>query len=162
MIIKRREEAVGTLRTLQAKFELCQHKCDLGSGTKGACFHYHIKQCLGACIGEESPETYNERAKSAITKVQCPELEGNFVLMETARNKTEQAVIVVENGYYQGFGYVDTTENLTTEDLLDSITNYEHNFDVVQIILQHIKNNRLKRDCVLKVAPSSSLEKFFN
>jgi DNA polymerase-3 subunit epsilon len=100
---------------------------------------------LGACIGEESPESYNERAKAAIIRVQCPELEGNFVLMEMARHKTEQAVIVVENGYYQGFGYVDTTESLTTEDLLDSITNYEHNFDVVQIIMQHVKNNRLKR-----------------
>jgi DNA polymerase-3 subunit epsilon len=142
---KRREEAVGTLRTLQAKFELCQHKCDLGGSPKGACFHYHIKQCLGACIGEESPEGYNERAEAAIIRVQCPELEGNFVLMEMARHKTEQAVIVIENGYYQGFGYVDTTESLTTEDLLESITNYEHNFDVVQIIMQHAKNNRLKR-----------------
>lgn len=142
---KRREEAVSTLRAIQAKFELCQHKCDLGSGGRGACFHYHIKQCFGACIGEESPETYNERAKAAVTKVQCPELEGNFMLLEMARHKTEQAVIVVENGYYQGFGYVDTTESLTTEDLLDCITHYEHNFDVVQIIIQHVKNNKLKR-----------------
>jgi DNA polymerase-3 subunit epsilon len=142
---KRREEAVGTLRALQAKFELCQHKCDLGGSLKGACFHYHIKQCLGACIGEESPKSYNERAEAAIIRVQCPELEGNFVLMEMARHKTEQAVIVIENGYYQGFGFVDTTESLTTEDLLESITNYEHNFDVVQIIMQHAKNNRLKR-----------------
>jgi DNA polymerase-3 subunit epsilon len=142
---KRREEATGALRFIQNKFELCQHKCDLGSGTSGACFHYHIKQCFGACTGEEQPETYNERAKAAIIKVQCPELEGNFILMEMARSKTEQAIFVVENGYYQGFGYVDTNESLTTEDLLDSITNYEHNLDVVHIIIQHVKNNGLKR-----------------
>ncbi len=141
---KRREDAVAALRSIQTKFELCQQKCDLDNSS-GACFHYHIKQCLGACIGKENPETYNQRASAAITRLQCPELEGSFLLMEKARGKTEQAVIVVENGYYQGFGYVDSNEHLSRQDLLNAIQQYEHNFDVVQIIKQYLKSNRIKR-----------------
>jgi len=66
-------------------------------------------------------------------------------LMEKARTKDEQAVILIENGEYQGFGYVDTTEELTIEDLKNSIDRYTHNLDVVKIIRQYVKNNRLKR-----------------
>lgn len=33
--------------------------------TKRACFNYHIKLCLGACAGEEIPQTYNERLMKA-------------------------------------------------------------------------------------------------
>lgn len=141
---KRREEALNAVRFVQKEFELCQHKCDLGSGTS-ACFAYHLKQCYGACIGKETAETYNERANAAIVRIQCPELEGNFILMEQARNKKEFAVIVVENGYYQGFGYVDATQNLNVQDLINCIDKYQHNLDVVYIIQQHLKNNRLKR-----------------
>lgn len=141
---KRREEALNTLRFIQKEFELCQNKCDLGSGTS-ACFHYHLHQCFGACIDEETAESYNVRATAAISKIQSPELMGNYILMEKARNKDEQAVIVIENGEYQGFGYIDTTEQLSLEDLKNSIDSYAHNLDVVKIIRQHIKNNRLKR-----------------
>lgn len=141
---KRREEALSTLRFIQTQFELCQNKCDLGSST-AACFHYHLKKCYGACIDEESPENYNERATAAIARIQCPELEGSYILMEKARTKDEQAVILIENGEYQGFGYVDTTEELTIEDLKNSIDRYTHNLDVVKIIRQYVKNNRLKR-----------------
>ena len=141
---KRRAEAVNMLRFIQTQFELCQNKCDLGSGT-AACFHYHLRKCHGACINEESPESYNERAIAAIARIQCPELEGNYILMEKARNKDEQAVIVIENGEYQGFGYVDTTEPLGIEDLKNSIDHYAHNLDIVKIIRQHVKNKKMKR-----------------
>jgi DNA polymerase-3 subunit epsilon len=141
---KRREEALSTLRFVQTQFELCQNKCDLGSGTS-ACFHYHLKKCYGACVEEESPETYNERATAAIARLQCPELEGSYLLLEKGRAKEEQAVFWIENGEYQGFGFVDTTEQLTVEDLKDSVNSYAHNLDVVKIIRQYIKNNRMKR-----------------
>lgn len=141
---KRREEAVGALRYFQAEYQLCQRKTDLESG-EGACFHYHLRKCLGACTGEELPETYNERVDAAIARIQFPELEGSFILMEKARTKTEQAVFVIENGMYKGFGYVDIEDNLSVEDLVDSIDTYKHNLDVVKIIKQHIKNNRMKK-----------------
>lgn len=141
---KRKEEALGTLRFIQSQFELCQNKCDLGSGTS-ACFHYHLKKCYGACVGEESPESYNERATAAIARLQCPELEGSYILLEKGRSKEEQAVFLIENGEYQGFGFVDIDQHLSVEDLKNSIDTYAHNLDVVKIIRQHVKNNRMKR-----------------
>lgn len=141
---KRKEEALGALRFIQSQFELCQNKCDLGSGTS-ACFHYHLKKCYGACVGEESPESYNERATAAIARLQCPELEGSYILLEKGRNKEEQAVFLIENGEYQGFGFVDIDQQLSVEDLKNAINNYAHNLDVVKIIRQHVKNNRMKR-----------------
>ena len=141
---KRREEAVNTLRFFLSEYQLCQRKTDLESG-EGACFHYHLKTCLGACIGEESPESYNERVDTAIARIQFPELKGSFILMEQAKTKTEQAVFVIENGIYKGFGYINTEDNLSVEDLMDSTNSYQHNLDVVKIIKQHIKNNRMKK-----------------
>jgi DNA polymerase III subunit epsilon len=139
---KRREDAVGALRYMQQAHELCQQKCDL-SGGSGACFHYHIKQCRGACVGEEAAESYNERVQEGIQRLQFPTLEGSFFAFEQARNKDEQAVFWVKNGVYQGFGFVDTSESLTAEDVKNAIDRYEHNLDTVKIIKQYLKTKRL-------------------
>ena len=44
------------------KYQLCQKLCGIYE-SKGPCFHYQVNICLGACIGQESPEIYNYRAE---------------------------------------------------------------------------------------------------
>ncbi|TAG95676.1 MAG: DNA polymerase III subunit epsilon [Bacteroidetes bacterium] len=62
------ETAKRILYSLVQKYELCMKLCQLYR-TKNACFDYQVKKCKGACIKEESPETYNERVKQAIASL---------------------------------------------------------------------------------------------
>lgn len=51
-------------------------------------------ECYGACVGEESPTAYNERAEEAkvhLTKV----FENHFILITEGRNSEENGVIWV-------------------------------------------------------------------
>ena len=83
------------------KIILCQKYCALYKST-GACFHYEIKECNGACIKEESVEDYNLRVNQAI-KSMAYRFQ-NFLVVDKGRELNERSIIHVCNGSYQGFG----------------------------------------------------------
>lgn len=125
---------------LTERYELCQKLTGLYN-TSGACFHYQIHQCNGACIGEEPPETYNERVRQALENYHFEKQ--NFFVMDTGRTKEEKAVIKVEGGKYRGFGFVqEDTADLTV--LHECIDFYNDNREVRQIINSFLKKNKVK------------------
>lgn len=63
---------------------------NIEAGKFKVCLEYHIKNCMGACIGEESEEEYNEK----ITQIQNI-LRGNFGLVK--RHFKEKMVTYSEN-----------------------------------------------------------------
>lgn len=136
-----RTEALGTLRFVQKTYELCEKRCSLNP-VLGACFNYHIKQCHGACTGEELPISYNSRVAEAIERLAVGYLEKDQLIVEKGRNKDELAVILVENGQYRGFGYTDAEEGQTIEELKEAIKPYAHNNDIVKIIREYTKGKR--------------------
>ncbi len=137
--------AKGWLRGIQKQFQLCLKHCHLENKT-GPCFDYHLSQCLGACIGEEPPESYNERAIEAKEALDTNFLQPDFILIDKGRNADENAVILIENGEYQGFGYVEM-ESLSgqVDELRDSVKFYEHNPEVMRILQSYMaKENGMK------------------
>jgi DNA polymerase-3 subunit epsilon len=132
--------AKSHLFMLTEAFSLCQKLCGLFD-TKGACFHYTLKQCHGACIGEEGPEAYNERVLQATEPYRFDRK--NFLVIDRGRTDGEKAVIGVENGRYLGFGYIDFELNgeLRLEDLKGCLKKYPDNRDVQQIIRAYVKRN---------------------
>lgn len=54
------------LATMHKDKGLCSHMLGLSKGT-GPCFSYHLGTCHGACAGEESALSYNERLREAFT-----------------------------------------------------------------------------------------------
>ena len=133
-------KAKGFLFHKVSKYNLCQKLCDLYK-TPGACFDYQVHRCQGACLGLEPPETYNQRVEQAIESFTYEH--GSFVVVGPGRSELEQSVVVVENGRYLGFGYVDETfsaRRLT--DFKDVITRYNDNKDVQQIIRQYVRKKR--------------------
>ena len=126
--------AKAWLRGVQKNYELCLKHCHLEI-KNGPCFDYHLSQCAGACIGEEDATSYNERAMEAMEALNENFLQSNFFLLDKGRNSDESAVVLVENGEYQGFGYVGTDE-LTgqIDELRDAIKFYEHNPEVMRIL----------------------------
>ena len=114
------EHAKGVLENARRQFELCNRLCHLDFSTQ-ACFYYNIRQCRGACIGEEPVDTYNERAESALSAMHR-RLKGSFFIAEKGRTHGEHAIIAVQDGRFAGYGFVDDDlGQMTTEDLLESI-----------------------------------------
>ena len=126
--------AKAWLRGVQKKYELCLRHCHLEI-KNGACFDYHLSKCHGACVGEERPESYNERAREAIGALDENFDHPNFFIIDKGRAPTENTVVLVENGEYQGFGFVELNE-LTgeIEELKGFVKPYEHNPEVMRIL----------------------------
>jgi len=96
-------EAKEFLFRMTAQFELCQGLNGLYPGS-GACFQHAIKQCKGACIGEESPWDYNIRANEALLSMEFNAK--NLVIIDKGRNEGEHSIVVIENGKYMGYGFI--------------------------------------------------------
>jgi DNA polymerase-3 subunit epsilon len=136
-------EAKTTLSRLSERFWLCQKLCGLYE-TEGACFHYEIRQCNGACIGKESHAIYNNRVTKALSTFYYNNK--NFLIIDKGRNQAERSIIQVENGKYIGFGYLDTEESYVHLDsLLECIKVYEDNRDIQQIIRAYLNNNNVEK-----------------
>ncbi|MCB0571558.1 MAG: 3'-5' exoribonuclease [Phaeodactylibacter sp.] len=125
--------AKGHLSRMQATYELCPRLSGLQPG-KGACFHYHLKQCHGACAGKENPEDYNERASQAREQLSTVFNE-DFFILDHGRSPDELAVVLVENGGFQGFGFIaQDALNGDTEPLRDAVRPYPGNPETTRII----------------------------
>ncbi|WP_081211735.1 exonuclease domain-containing protein [Salegentibacter sediminis] len=97
--------ALEKLEFLCREFKLCPKYCSLQSNVR-ECSHYSIVSCEGICSGKEEVEAYNEKVTAAITSI--TEESSTFVIREKGRHFEEEAFILVKEGTYQGFGFIDT------------------------------------------------------
>lgn len=136
-------DAKASLSKLAERHWLCQKLCGLYE-TDGACFHYEIRQCNGACIGKESPGIYNNRVTRAINTFYYDHK--NLLIIDRGRNETERSVIRIENGKYIGFGYLNIEDSyLHIDSLLDCIKIFEDNKDIHQIIKTYLNHNYVEK-----------------
>jgi DNA polymerase-3 subunit epsilon len=129
------------ITNLTERYELCQKLTGLYD-TAGACFHYQIHQCQGACIGEEPAKSYNERVHESLENYHF----GNdsFFVIGKGRREDEKSVVKIEHGKYAGFGFVAVDIlNRETTLLHESIRTYKDNKEVRQIINSYLKKSRL-------------------
>lgn len=96
--------ARDTLRRWIDEHHLCLAYCGLSEPGK-PCFHYQVKSCYGVCCGEESVEDYNRRAAKILREYRFDP--ADFILLDRGRHVEEQSVVVVRNGHYAGFGFID-------------------------------------------------------
>jgi DNA polymerase-3 subunit epsilon len=136
-------EARTLLTRLVERHWLCQKLCGLYE-TEGACFHYEIRQCNGACIGKESPGIYNNRVTKALGTFYYNH--NNLLIIDEGRNQAERSVVRIENGKYIGFGYLNVEESYVHIDsFLDCIKIYEDNRDIHQIIKTYLNHNNVEK-----------------
>ena len=86
-----------------SEFNLCQRLCHLHKSA-GACFNYTIKNCEGACIGEESPEKYNLKVNELLDSLNFNS--ESFLIIDKGRNSKEHAFVLMDEGIFGGFGYI--------------------------------------------------------
>lgn len=97
-----KRDATTYLEKLVEEHTLCQKLTDLYK-TQSSCFHYEIKKCNGACVGEESPEIYNERCQKLIDDLDLNQ--ASFYIMDKGRERKEKSLILIKNGTLIGWGY---------------------------------------------------------
>ncbi|MCR5890210.1 GIY-YIG nuclease family protein [Hymenobacter sp. J193] len=131
-----------------SKFNLCQKLCDLYK-TPGSCFDYQVHRCKGACLGLEPAEEYNKRVEEAVESFTYEH--GSFVVLGRGRREDEKTLVVVENGRYLGFGYVDESFSARRfVDFKDAIKRYNDNKDVQQIIRQYLRTKHKDKVKIFK------------
>ncbi len=134
-----RPEGEEFLLKLMSRYQLCQKLCHFHK-TRGACFHYHLKLCQGACIGLESAEIYNRRVRQALG--QFDYAYPNFLIIGAGRREGERSVVGVEKGIYRGFGFFEPA--MAGDDIaaLKSAVQFrEDNQDVRRIIRRYLKSH---------------------
>ena len=132
-------EARVFIEKLCKEYTLCPKYCHLQSNVSN-CFHYQLKQCKGICKNEESVDSYNKRVNKAIQSIQFKT--ESFVINEKGRNDKENAFVLVLNGTYKGFGYIEKTIKITSPNsYLNSITSMKDNKDSKRILNWYLKSN---------------------
>jgi len=128
------------------KHQLCQKLCGLYK-TKTNCFKFTIKECFGACVSEESPETYNTRVQSIIDYYSFKRK--SMLIIDQGRALDERSAVWIEQGVLRGFTYFNLNFQITNPEVLSTlITPLEHNKDA-----KHIIQSYLRRHKRLKVIP---------
>ncbi len=125
------------------EYDLCQQLCGLYEGNNG-CFRYGLKQCAGACVGEESSVMYNVRIENLLKELSCKF--NNAVIVDKGRSDEENSLVIIENGSYLGFGWIDRHEPVSVpEEFKEHISYMTDNRDVRTIISGYLKRNKPER-----------------
>ncbi len=136
--------AKGALNRMLEQFELCQKYCHVDQ-VSTPCFYYHIHKCRGACISEEPVEEYNARVQEAIEQINI-DFTYDFILYDKGRHAEEKAVVLVENGQYQGFGYIDINDSTgQVHEVREAIQARPHNPEVARMILQFLQKKKIEK-----------------
>ncbi|MFI0426789.1 MAG: exonuclease domain-containing protein [Flavobacterium sp.] len=137
------QEGKNYLFKITEKYNLCQKINGLYE-TKNGCFQYKIKECNGACLGEESPEIYNERVQEFITENSFEN--NNMVIIDKGRTFDERSAILIENGVYKGYCFYELNYQVNNIEILKNIIiPMQHNRDTKTIIQTYLRKNRVHK-----------------
>jgi DNA polymerase-3 subunit epsilon len=129
-----------TLEKICSVFELCPKYCHLQTNVN-ACFHFQLQQCRGVCSEKEAIESYNKRVRKAIKSLGLQT--ENLVIKENGRTDEELGFVLILNGIYQGFGYINKNQEMSSlEDYLLHITPQKDNRDVQRILNAYLSKNK--------------------
>lgn len=135
-------QALRVLEKMVRQFELCAALCHLEAAKSPGCFGYQIKQCRGACAGNEDPAVYNERVERAVNAFAFPIKDS--LIIDEGRKPEEKSALLIRNGKYEGFGYFQPEFSKTVEEILDCIKPHPTYPESVSIIQSFIKKKKVK------------------
>lgn len=137
------QEGKNSLFKITDQYNLCQ-KINGLYDTQNACFKYKIKECDGACIGEVSPEEYNDRVQEFIES-NLFENE-NMVIIDRGRSLQERSAILIENGIYKGYCFYELNYQITNIEVLKNIIiPMQNNRDTRNIIQGYLRKHKVMK-----------------
>jgi len=124
------------------EYALCLRYCHLTSD-EAICFNHQIKKCNGICAGEEEITSYNKRAQEIIDSIVFKN--EHFALIDHGKTPEERSIILVENGHYVGYGYIDRADTFSSLEECRALVNKATFYpDADDLIRGFLKTNRLK------------------
>jgi DNA polymerase-3 subunit epsilon len=137
------QEGKNALFKITEKYNLCQKFTGLYE-TQNGCFQYKIKECNGACLGNETPEDYNFRVNKFITEMKFEN--DNMVIIDRGRSIEERCAVLIEAGIYKGYCFYDLNYQINNVDILKNIIiPMQNNRDTQTIIQGYLKRNKVMK-----------------
>jgi DNA polymerase III subunit epsilon len=137
--------AKSRLAYMRDAYTLCEEKFNFVGESQRTCLFYTMASCYGACKKIESSDAYNERAevvKSLLMKM----FDEDFIIVVEGRNSNEKGLILIEDGSYKGYGYIDTNDvYLGVEEMKEAIETRYCSPESNQIIIQYLKENKVEK-----------------
>ncbi len=127
------------LEELCIQFGLCAKYCHLQENVSH-CSHFRIPSCAGICKGDESSQSYNQKVLEAINHMQ--ESNQSFFIREKGRNVDEDAIVLMQDGRYSGYGFISKNAEINSlEDMLSFVTPQKDSMETKRLIQAYsIKN----------------------
>jgi len=126
------QECRQYLEKMCNEFDLCPKYCHLQEAV-AQCSHHFIQSCKGICKEKESIVLYNIRVKQAIEYLK--NRSKNAILKQLGRNDNEEGFIMIENGNYRGYGFIEKHEQISNHQELENyLIPQKDNMDVQRII----------------------------
>lgn len=137
------QEGRNFLFRITSEYQLCQ-KINGLYDTNNGCFQLKIKECHGACVGQEAPELYNERVAECLAKLQFDS--NNMVVIDRGRTVEERSAVLIENGVYKGYCFFDLNYQVSNVAILKNIIiPMQHNRDTKTIIQGYLRRHKVIR-----------------
>jgi len=137
------QEGKNLLFKITTEHQLCQ-KINGLYVTKNGCFQLKIKECNGACMGKESPESYNERVNEFIKEMKFEN--NNMVIVDRGRTLNERSAVLIENGIYKGYCFFDLNYQVNNIEILKKIIiPMQNNRDTRTIIQGYLRRHKVIR-----------------
>lgn len=138
-----KERAKSKLGSLVEVYGLCQKLAGLYE-TDGACFHFQVGICSGACCGKESSDVYNERASKATEEFIFTRR--NFFIIDKGHYEEERCAVKIVNGKYFGYGYFNINDmGFGLSAVHECIKPSADNRDIQVILKQYLRSNRVEK-----------------
>ncbi len=127
------------LEELCIQFGLCAKYCHLQENV-AHCSHFRIPSCAGICRGDESIQNYNQKVLKAIDHMQ--ESKQSFFIREKGRNIDEDAIVLMQDGRYSGYGFISKSAEINSlQDMLSFVTPQKDSMETKRLIQAYsIKN----------------------
>jgi DNA polymerase-3 subunit epsilon len=139
------------MERLCMQFDLCPKYCHLQERVT-ECSHFLLETCQGICKQEESVENYNNRVDKAIAHTM--NASNDVVIKEKGRTTEEEAFIIVKNGLYLGYGFIDHDLQISHTDELEShLIKQKDNVDIQRILKKVLLTTFSSTKRVMAVSP---------
>ena len=137
------QEGKNLLFKITSEHQFCQKINGLYE-TKNGCFQLKIKECNGACMGKETPESYNERVNEFIKEMKFEN--NNMVIIDKGRTLDERSAVLIENGIYKGYCFFELNYQVNNIEILKNIIiPMQNNRDTRTIIQGYLRRHKVIR-----------------
>ena len=122
------------LKQLCMSYNLCPKYCHLQL-TESNCSFYEGTFCEGICSGKEEITGYNGKVDKVITDL-VKQKTGVKLLKEKGRHFNEKAFVLVDDGQYKGYGFIEDTVEIHSKTDIEAFLIPQKNTPETQRIVE--------------------------